>query len=81
MKLNNIFTMLAAAFALTFVGCQEPERFLDEVKVSKSYIAFSKDGGDVKVQIDATAEWSIVAWDNENAKEMEVPEWLTVTPM
>ena len=81
MKLNNIFTMLAAAFTLTFVGCQEPERFLDEVKVSKSYIAFSKDGGDVKVQIDATAEWSIVAWDNENAKEVELPEWLTITPM
>lgn len=81
MKLRNIFTMLAAAFALTFVGCQEPERFLDEVKVSKSYVALPKDGGEVKISVEAAADWSIVAWNKDKAEEMEMPEWLTVNPV
>ena len=35
MKLRNIFTMLAAALAFAFVGCQEEERFLEAVQVSQ----------------------------------------------
>ena len=41
MKLRNIFTMLAAALAFAFVGCQEEERFLDEVQVSQSFVTFA----------------------------------------
>ena len=44
MKLRHIFTALAAA-ALAFVGCQEEERFLDEVQVSKLMVALSIEGG------------------------------------
>ena len=44
MKLRNIFTMLAAALAFTFVGCEQVEQFLDEVKVSKSYISLPVGG-------------------------------------
>lgn len=81
MKLRNIFTMLMAAFTLTFVGCQEPERFLEEVKVSKSYVAIPVAGGDVKVDVDAVADWTITAWDLSESKEIEMPSWLTVTPL
>ena len=69
MKLRNIFTALAVA-ALTFVGCQQEERFLDEVQVSQSTVAISVDGGSAKITVDATAEWKFV----------NVPEWLTVNP-
>ena len=69
MKLRNIFTALAVA-ALTFVGCQQEERFLDEVQVSQSTVAISVDGGSAKITVDATAEW----------KFANVPEWLTVNP-
>ena len=69
MKLRNIFTSLAVA-ALAFVGCQEGERFLDEVQVSQSTVAISVDGGSAKITVDATAEW----------KFANVPEWLTVNP-
>ena len=70
MKLRNIFTMLAASLAFAFVGCQEEERFLDEVKVSQSYIAIDAAGGSVEVTVDATDAWEIT----------DIPEWLTVTP-
>ena len=70
MKLRNIFTMLAAALAFAFVGCQEEERFLDEVQVSQSFVAIPVAGGDVKVTVNAAGDWEIT----------DIPEWLTVTP-
>lgn len=70
MKLRNIFTALAAVLAFTFVGCQEEERFLDEVKVSQSYIAIPAEGGQVEVTVTAAADWEIT----------DIPEWLTVSP-
>ena len=81
MKLRNIFTLLAAALSLAFVGCQEQERFLDEVKVSKSYVAIPVEGDEVKIQVEALAEWNITAWDAKAEKNIEIPEWLTITPM
>ena len=70
MKLRNIFTMLAAALAFAFVGCQEEERFLEEVQVSQSFVAIPVTGSTVEVTVDAAAEWTIAG----------VPEWLTVSP-
>ena len=70
MKLRNIFAALAVA-ALAFVGCQEEERFLDEVKVSQSYVAIPAEGGQAEITVNAVDAWEIT----------EVPEWLTVNPM
>ena len=70
MKLRNIFTMLAAALAFAFVGCQEEERFLEEVQVSQSFVAIPVTGSTVEVTVDAAADWAIAG----------VPEWLTVSP-
>ena len=68
MKLRYIFTALAAS-ALAFVGCQEEERFLDEVQVSKSIISLPIEGGKDTLTVTATAEWT-----------MELPKdaWFTV---
>ena len=70
MKLRYIFTALAAA-ALTFVGCQEEERFLDEVQVSQSVVAIDVAGGQVEVTVTANDAWEIVG----------LPEWATATPL
>ena len=70
MKLRNIFTMLAAALAFAFVGCQEEERFLEAVQVSQSFVAIPVTGNTVEVTVDAAADWAIAG----------VPEWLTVSP-
>ena len=70
MKLRNIFAALAVA-ALAFVGCQEEERFLDEVKVSQSYVAIPAEGGQAEITVNAVDAWEFTG----------VPEWLTVNPM
>ena len=69
MKLRYIFTALAAA-ALAFVGCQEEERFLDEVQVSQSIVAIPVEGGSVEVTVTANDAWEVVG----------APEWLAVSP-
>ena len=69
MKLRNIFAALAVA-VLAFAGCQEKERFLEEVKVSQSYVAIPAEGGQVEITVNATDSWEITG----------MPEWATVTP-
>ena len=70
MKLRYIFTMLAAALAFAFVGCQEEERFLEEVQVDKSFVALSVEGDTKEITVNAVADWAFA----------EIPEWLTVSP-
>ena len=70
MKLRNIFTALAAA-ALVFVGCQQEEKFLDEVQVSQSMVAIDINGGSAEITVNAADAWEFAG----------VPEWLTVSPV
>ena len=70
MKLRYIFTALAAA-ALAFVGCQEEERFLDEVQVSQSIVALDVAGDQVEVTVTANDAWEIVG----------LPEWVNASPL
>lgn len=70
MKLKNIFAALLAALTLT-VGCKEEKAsYLDEIKVSSSYVALPAEGGSVEITLNATDDW----------KFGELPEWLTVAP-
>lgn len=90
MKLRNIFTALAVA-ALAFVGCQEEERFLDEVQVSQSMVALSVDGGSAEITVNATADWKFAeikdVWPNVIVRNdkgeitSETPSWLSVDVM
>lgn len=71
MKLRNILAALVAGVSL-FASCvEEADHYLDEVKVSSSYVAL--DMGDASVTIDMTTtdSWTIT----------DVPEWLTVSPL
>ena len=70
MKLRHIFTALAAA-ALAFVGCQQEEKFLEEVQVSKSLIGLPIEGGSEEITVTAADKWEITG----------IPEWLTVAPV
>ena len=69
MKLRNIFTALAVA-VLPLVGCQQEEKFLEEVQVSQSMVALSIEGGSAEITVTAAEKWEITG----------IPEWLTVTP-
>lgn len=70
MKLKNIFAALFAATAV-LVGCEDNEvSYLDEVKVSTSYVALPAEGGSVDVTVTAKADWSITG----------KPDWLKILP-
>lgn len=73
MKLKYIFASIVAA--LTLVGCQkEADHYLDEIKVSSSYVALSTGvGANTSITVTATDSW-YVAVDEKTAK------WLTVSP-
>jgi len=85
MKLRNIFTALAVA-ALTFVGCQEEDRFLDEVQVSQSLVTLDVNGGSADITVTATADWKIaevkdvwpevVTRDENGNVTATAPSWL-----
>ena len=93
MKLRNIFTVLATA-ALTFVGCQEDEHFIDEFQMSETMIALPVEGGQFEVTIKATADWAVAEndeWPNvierytkdegdhkKGSIKKSTPSWLSI---
>ena len=71
MKTKYIIVSLIAALGLLMTGCvEEADHFLDEVKVSSSYLAFPAAGGTVPTELTATGAWTITA----------LPDWVTVNP-
>ena len=71
MKAKYIIVSLIAAIGLLMTGCvEEADHFLDEVKVSSSYLAFPAAGGTVPTELTATGAWTITA----------LPDWVTVNP-
>ena len=91
MKLRNIFTILAAVATLAFAGCQEKERFLDEVTVSQSYVAIPAEGGPVTITLNAVADWEfavikdvwpvVVERDKDGKEISSEKSWISVDKM
>jgi len=72
MKLKYIFTALVA-FAAVF-GCKkEAFQELSEIKVSKSYVSITKDGGSASITLKASDAWTIAVNDT-------TCKWLTISP-
>ncbi len=71
MKAKNIIVSLIAALGFLMTGCvEEVDHFLDEVKVSSSYVTFPAEGGSVSVNLTATDAWTVTS----------LPDWVTVSP-
>ena len=72
MKLNYFIYSLLAVFAAMFVGCSDDNdpTYLDEIRVSQSYVSLNTNGGSTSIDIQANGNWEV----------SDVPEWLTVTP-
>ena len=73
MKLKYIFLSLIAAVGL-FSSCSDDNdpTYLNEVRLSSSYVALPQNGGSQSIDITAKDSWTINA--------STVPEWLTVSP-
>ena len=73
MKLKYIILSFIAALA-GFTSCSDDNdpTYLDEVRLSSSYVALPQNGGSQTIDITAKDSWTIDA--------STVPEWLTISP-
>ena len=70
MKIKYFLIPLIAVFAF-LTGCvEEADHFLDEVKVTSSYLSFPAGGGPASTTVTATGSWTV----------SNLPDWVTVSP-
>ena len=86
MKLKYIIaTLFAGAALLTACQKEADQHYLDEVKVSTSYVSLPVDGGTASLTITATDSWAFAKAVNigtEKAPVMaELPTWLTASTL
>ena len=89
MKLRYFIPSLMAVVAAVFTGCsdeQEPT-YLDEIRVSQSYVSLNTNGGSSSITVTAAANWQLEkifkvttkdAEGNSVTNYYETPEWLSV---
>ena len=88
MKLKYLIPSVMAALMM-FVSCSENNdpTYLDEVKLSSSYVAIPQEGGQTAIKVTATGDWQLekvfaVTTKNANNENVtnyyETPAWLKV---
>ena len=72
MKLKYFIPSLVAVVAAMFTGCSDDNdpTYLDEIRVSQSYVALSTSGGSTSITIEANGSWTATTSAN----------WLTISP-
>lgn len=72
MKLKYIIPCLAVLVAAIFASCSDDNdaTYLDEIRVSSSYVSLPVAGGETTITVTAKEDWTI----------KQIPEWLSVTP-
>lgn len=74
MKLKYFFSLVLAAVALlTACSVDNDPTYLDEIRVSKSYVTLPLKGGVENITVTASADW---AFD-----EATIPAWVSVSPL
>ena len=75
MKLRYFIPAFIALIGVMLVSCSDDDKItlLDEIQVSRSYVAIDKEGGSTSIIVTAKDSWSFD--DIEN-----IPSWLTITP-
>jgi len=87
--MNKIFKLfcgclVACGLSAAFVSCSDDTdpTYLDEVKVSSSYVAIPQDGGSTEITVNAAGEWAFAQQRWIAGKDTTVaaaPKWLTVS--
>ncbi|MBP5386105.1 MAG: BACON domain-containing protein [Prevotella sp.] len=72
MKLKYFFPFFVAVIAAVFTSCSDDNdpTYLDEIRVSQSYVSLKTSGGTTSIDVIANGNWTV----------SEIPEWLTVSP-
>ena len=90
MKLRYFIPTLMAVVAAVFTGCSDDKdpTYLDEIRVSSSYVAISTAGGSTSIDLTASGSWQFEKIFKVNTKDAEgknvdnyyeTPSWLTVS--
>ena len=82
MKLRYLIPCFVAALTM-FVSCSDDNdpTYLDEVRVSSSYVAIPQDGGSTTITVTATGDWTLESQRWIAGKDTTVaatPKWLKV---
>ena len=84
-KIFNLFcgTLLTLAMGAALASCSEDNdpTYLDEVRVSSSYVAIPMSGGSTSITIDAASDWNFVSqrWiQGKDTIYAATPQWLDV---
>ena len=74
MKLRYFIPIVVALVAM-FTGCSDGEDaiYLDNIKLSSSFVSINTNGSPTEVKLTANGDWSF--------DEKSVPEWLNISPM
>ena len=72
MKLRYFIPSLMAVVAAVFTGCSDDNdpTYLNEIRVSQSYVSLNPTGGSAIINVTSQGSWTVT----------DVPEWLTVSP-
>ena len=72
MKLKYFFPMVIAALSMMVTSCSDDDvvSYLDNVRVTSSYVALPAEGGSTSIDVTASGDWTI----------SDIPEWITVSP-
>lgn len=72
MKLKYFFPFFVAAIAAVFASCSDDNdpTYLDEIRVSQSYVSLKTNGGSASIDVVANGNWTV----------SDIPDWLTVSP-
>lgn len=77
MNYKFLFTAFVALMSMVLVGCSDDEAtYLNEIRVSQSYVAIDKSGKEVSIDITTTDSWSF----DESKDAHKIPDWLEVSP-
>lgn len=76
MKIRNIFSLiLASSLLLASCGKEVGTDSFDNIKLDRTFISISTDGGSASVKITATEEWNLLSPDTDYWKHSET--WVT----
>ena len=72
MKLKYFFPIVIAVLTTLVTSCSDEDvvSYLDNVRVTSSYVALPAEGGSTSLDVTASGDWTI----------SDIPEWVTVSP-
>ena len=70
--MKYFFPMVIAALSMMVTSCSDDDvvSYLDNVRVTSSYVALPAEGGSTSIDVTASGDWTI----------SDIPEWITVSP-